>query len=127
MIEEQLKLLIEALDRNTEAHTHAPTGDAPAAPVPQPAAAPVPSAAPAPAAPVAATPTPAAAAPPAAASPSSITLDHLKAEVTRVYRATVGANPTDSRVLDIVNRYGGDLNTVAPEQYQNLINEVNVL
>lgn len=122
MIEEQIALLIAALDRNTEAHAHAPAGDAP---TPQLA----PSAVPAPVQPAAAPATPPVAAPPVVASPSNpvsapaITLDQLKAEVTRVYQALAG----DVRIMAIVTRYGGDLNTVAPEQYQNLLNEVLAL
>ena len=139
MIEEQIVALIAALDRNTEAHAHAPVGDASTAAIPPQPAAPVVNAAPAPVSPVAAPATPPVAAQPAAVSPSeavspampseleAITLDQLKAETNRIYQTLATVDPTDSRVMAIVTRYGGDLNTLDPAQYQNILNEVRAL
>ena len=131
-IEQAIAALTEAVKENTAALRSAQGNTNPAPPAqvanpPQQAAAPVQQApaqnAVANASPVAAA-APAAAYPsnvaPAAAAPAAITFDQLQQEVTALYQSKNG----DTRIADIVQRYGGSLSAVAPEQYNNLITEL---
>ena len=131
-IEQAIAALTEAVKENTAALRSAQGNTNPPAqpaatvqPDPAPsavanatlaAAAPSAAAYPSSTAPAAAAPTPQANVAPQAA----ITFDQLQQEVTALYQSKNG----DTRIADIVQRYGGNLSAVAPEQYNNLITEL---
>jgi len=134
-LEQQMEALTAALNANTQA-IMGNAGTAPMQSTAQPVTtlAAAQNAQPVPAQTAAAQPTQAAAAQPVAASPSNqvqpqtvgqvaISFDQLQAEVTALYQSSNG----DQRIMDTVQRYGGTLSNIAPEQYNNLLNELRGL
>jgi len=127
-LEQQIALLVSALEANTAAMGNVDPAVGAAAAAVQ--TIPAQSAAPVPATPAAAQTIPAAAAIPAAASPSNpamaqgpMTLEQLQQEVTAIYQA----RNADPQVMATVQLYAPSLTAVPAEQYNNLITALRAL